>query len=344
MSHPIFKAEPFFHSENVLAEGILWDSKTQLLHWVDIETASLYTLDIETKQWSIDKYPESQFLTSIALRKDEPGLVATNRHSMVILPTPTPVSSSPSVIERKSLRTLCTPLRKDVHDLVGFNDGACDPQGRYLAGSMNKMAKNDQVRRGELIRYSPDGTVERLLENIGLSNGIGFSLDHKTMYYIDSQDPTVDTFSYPSTGLPTDRKQFIQPPPPSSPPKRAIFDGMCLDGIGNLWVARWNDGRIIGYTPEGKIICEIHTIGSKSPTICCFGGKDLDKMFIVSAHTSRITPDPVPEGEKEVSKEDLQNMYPHSGDVMMVDFAIGTEIRKVLGEGWKGAERYRFAG
>jgi sugar lactone lactonase YvrE len=53
---------------------------------------------------------------------------------------------------------------------------------------------------------------------------------------------------------------------------QGVFDGLCVDGLGNVWVARWADERIIGYTPDGAVICYIWTKGCKSPTIPCFGG------------------------------------------------------------------------
>jgi sugar lactone lactonase YvrE len=61
---------------------------------------------------------------------------------------------------------------------------------------------------------------------------------------------------------------------PGTPEKaQGVFDGLCVDGLGNVWVARWSDERIVGYTPEGEVICYIWTKGCKSPTIPCFGGE-----------------------------------------------------------------------
>lgn len=166
-------------------------------------------------------------------------------------------------------------------------------------------------------------------------------------------------------------------------PTTGVFDGLCVDGVGNVWVARWKDRRVIGYSPKGEILAMIRTPKAKSPTIPCFGGesfrscqmicridgepispvrdcrlstpsscvyererglparvagsqltqtagKNLDTMYIITAHSSLA------------GDGDIQDQYPHSGDLFKVDFGPGSEMRKVLGDGWKGMDRHRF--
>ena len=155
--------------------------------------------------------------------------------------------------------------------------------------------------------------------------------------YIDSLKMDVRSYDYPAEGIPSTYRTLATEPPPkrgdSAVPPVCVFDGMCMDAQGNLWVARWNDARVIGYSPTGEIIAQILTPGCNNPTIPIFGGKDLDKMYIVSANTSQAGHPP-----------EVQSKYSQSGDMLVVDFGPGTEIRKALGEGWKGAERHRFAG
>jgi sugar lactone lactonase YvrE len=94
--------------------------------------------------------------------------------------------------------------------------------------------------------------------------------------YIDSADQEVLSFDY-SNGALENRKVIATTPPPLAPATDApgVFDGLCTDGVGNIWVARWSDGRVVGYTPEGKIICNINVPGARNVTIPCFGGKTL---------------------------------------------------------------------
>ncbi len=95
--------------------------------------------------------------------------------------------------------------------------------------------------------------------------------------YVDSANDKVESFAYDlSTGTLSERRDVALPPaqPGSdSAPAEGVFDGLCMDGQGNIWVARWSDSRVVGYKPSGEIICHIKVPGCKSPTIPCFGGK-----------------------------------------------------------------------
>lgn len=106
--------------------------------------------------------------------------------------------------------------------------------------------------------------------------------------YVDSVDHEVLRYSY-ATSLPTERTLIATTPAPmgitGTPDKsQGVFDGLAVDGLGNVWVARWSDERIVGYTPEGEIICYIWTKGCKNPTIPCFGGTS----FIPRSYPSRM--------------------------------------------------------
>lgn len=91
--------------------------------------------------------------------------------------------------------------------------------------------------------------------------------------YVDSGDDVVVTFDFDSESNCTNKKLFANPPEAmDDQPTNGVFDGLCMDGVGNIWVARWKDRRIIGYSPDGKIIAYIRTPQAKSPTIPCFGG------------------------------------------------------------------------
>ena len=150
---------------------------------------------------------------------------------------------------------------------------------------------------------------------------------------MDSGDDNIVTFDFDENSNLTNKKLFANPPDAmDDQPTNGVFDGLAMDGLGNVWIARFKDRRVIGYTPEGKIICYIHTPKFKNPTIPVFGGKNLDVMYIAGAHS------------KLANEGELQDEYSYSGDIMKVDFGPGSEIRKLLGENWKGAERFRFRG
>jgi len=139
------------------------------------------------------------------------------------------------------------------------------------------------------------------LTDVGTSNGIGWSLDGKTMCtfrlyipteqadcrvmavdYIDSAVDEISKFDYGvSTGIPSNRRLFAKPPPPldADHPTQGVFDGLTVDGAGNVWAARWKDSRVVGFRPDGSLICHIRCGGCKCPTIPCFGG---EAIFSVS--------------------------------------------------------------
>ena len=91
--------------------------------------------------------------------------------------------------------------------------------------------------------------------------------------YVDSGDDTIVTFDFDAQSKCTNKQLFANPPEAmDDQPTNGVFDGLCMDGLGNIWVARFKDRRVIGYTPEGKVICYIKTATGKNPTIPVFGG------------------------------------------------------------------------
>lgn len=155
--------------------------------------------------------------------------------------------------------------------------------------------------------------------------------------YVDSEIGTVEVFDYDlESGIPSNRRVFVTCPPVlGSQDKRdalGAFDGLIVDGVGNVWVARWGDSRVMVYSPDGSVVAHIRTPGALSPTIPCFGGEDLNTLYIATANA-----DLAGQGE-------LQAQYPNSGDVYSLDCGPGSEGRKALGPQWRGRVRHRFSG
>ncbi|WWC73124.1 uncharacterized protein I206_107090 [Kwoniella pini CBS 10737] len=341
---PIFDAEVLLECQNNLGEGILWDSKTQLLHWVDIFNSQLHSYDPKEKTYSIDKYLNSKCLTYITPKLNDENFLGTFEGNLIELPKPTKPfefieNSNSNLINKKIkinqknyLKIISEPLNKELvlNETIRFNDGGVDPIGRVFFGS---MGQNEKVPKfpGELWQIDLDGKETKILDEVGVSNGLGFSSDGKKMYYIDSRKDQIDIFDYDLlTGKPTNRRKFASSPPPldKENPTEGVYDGLCLDGIGNIWVARWRNGRVIGFNSNGDIIAMITVKGSKGATIPCFGGPNLETMYIATA-SSYLG------GEGDSEK------YPNSGDLYSIGFGPDSPIRKVLGDNWKGAERYR---
>ena len=192
-----------------------------------------------------------------------------------------------------------------------FNDGKCDPAGRFWAGT---MAYENPVNQGSLYRMDTDLSVHKMLDNIGISNGLVWSLDHSTMYYIDTVAYTVRAFDYDiDTGDLKNERVAIHVPREMGGP-----DGMTIDSEGMLWVAHYGGSQVCRWNPETGEVLHTIKLPAKQITACAFGGKDLDTLFITSA-------------AQQLSKEDLEQQ-PLAGGLFSIK------------PGYQGVKAYRFQG
>lgn len=296
--------------------------------WVDIEKASVHTLTGDKHETRT--FPETRYVPAVAgVAGAEDGLVAAFHDRLVHLPSPSS-SSSPEDI--------AILIPEEEKSAVRLNDGACDPAGRFLVGSMNLDGLGISPPLGKLYSVSPSSSggyqVKTLLEDVGCSNGIDWTPDGRTMYYIDSAHPRIDVFDYDaSSGCISNRRVFVTeadlpPLPPASrvPAPMVAFDGLTVDGAGNVWVARWGESRVVCYRPSGEAILQVVTPEARTPTIPAFGGEGLDELWLATASA-------------ELAGQKAQD-WPRSGDVFKLK--IGQEIKALLGGGWKGRARHGF--
>ena len=157
-----------------------------------------------------------------------------------------------------------------------LNDGRCDPAGRFWVGSMFDPAEAGRST-GSLYRVSPDGTAMTARTEVGVSNGLAFSPDGRTMYFADTPRLTVCAFDYdPDTGDATNERVFLDF---TSLPGRP--DGACVDADGCYWIACVFGWAVLRVTPDGKVDRQI-SLPVEKPTMPAFGGADLSTLFITS--------------------------------------------------------------
>ncbi|TNC21935.1 SMP-30/gluconolactonase/LRE family protein [Amycolatopsis alkalitolerans] len=168
---------------------------------------------------------------------------------------------------------------------IRMNDGGCDPDGRFYCGS---MAYSAAPGAGGLYRLEADGSVTTVLTGVTVSNGLAWSPDGGTAYYIDTPTQRVDAFDYSAERGLTARRPLIEIPADAGAP-----DGMTVDAEGRLWIALWGGGAVRCYTPDGKL-AEHVPLPVTQVTACAFGGPDLDELYIT---TSRQTIDPAAQPE-----------------------------------------------
>jgi sugar lactone lactonase YvrE len=158
-----------------------------------------------------------------------------------------------------------------------FNDGACDPAGRFWAGTVTRHVRPGA---GALYRLDPDGTVTVALDGVTESNGLAWSLDAGMFYFIDSgePEPRIRAFGYDlatgELGRPADLVQF-----PGGGP---VPDGLVVDGEGTLWVAIWGAGQVHRYAPDGELLTVL-PVPASQPTCPAFGGPGLDELYLTTA-------------------------------------------------------------
>jgi sugar lactone lactonase YvrE len=155
-----------------------------------------------------------------------------------------------------------------------MNDGKCDAQGRFWAGS---MSEDEVTGAATLYRLDPDLTLTPVLRDVTISNGLAWSADGRTFFYADTPTQRVDAFTVTDEGTLTDRRTVVRLPDGAGLP-----DGMCIDTEGALWVALWGGHAVRRYAPTGELLAVVE-VDAAQVSSCCFGGPALDTLFITTS-------------------------------------------------------------
>jgi sugar lactone lactonase YvrE len=167
-----------------------------------------------------------------------------------------------------------TPTREIwTENTIRMNEGGCDPDGRFYCGS---MAYDKRKGAASLYRLDPDGSVDVVLRDVTISNGLEWSPDGSRAYYNDTDTYRTDVFDYDVRNGLTNRRTFVEMPDGGRP------DGLTVDSEGAVWVALSNASAIHRYLPNGALD-EIISVPAKKVTACAFGGPDLEQLFITTS-------------------------------------------------------------
>lgn len=253
------QAELLHDAKATLGEGPAWDEKTQTLYWVDILGKRIHAWrDGGDQVIQLDEY-----VGCVAPRRDG-GLAATLQASFVTLD----VSRGDVALQR--LHSVTEPATNR------FNDGKCDPAGRLLAGTMDM---NEKSPSGNLYLLETGKPVRKLLDGIRISNGLAWSPDYKTFYYIDTPTRQIRAYDYDvETGNIANPRVAVEVPEAMGWP-----DGMTSDMDGRLWVALWGGARVARWNPlNGQLEAEVSVPGLHTSS-CVFGGPRRDVLYVTSA-------------------------------------------------------------
>lgn len=260
------KPELLVNLGGIIGEGICWDENDKMLYWIDLLDNKIFTYDVNNSTIKIIRVNQN---TGCIRVREQGGLVAGLQNGIFFVDTET---------------GKLTPIVDPERDKPGnrFNDGTCDCMGRFWAGTMSKAldsGSGDLTPQGSLYCLDIDHSITKKLDNILISNGIGYSQDNSTMYYIDSPTREVVAFDFEKeTGEISNKRPIVKIPEEIGMP-----DGMTVDADGMLWVAMWGGGAVVRYDPESGQMLEKIELPVKSVTSMVFGGEDMDEMFVTTA-------------------------------------------------------------
>ncbi|MGW6788217.1 SMP-30/gluconolactonase/LRE family protein [Streptomyces chartreusis] len=251
-------------AEAELGEGPTWDARSGRLLWIDILGARIHTYDPVSGRRSVRTTP--QHVGAVKPRAGG-GLVLNLRDGVGLLDTD------------DSFRWLHhepVPGRR-------ANDAAVAPDGSLWAGTMRY---DEAPGGGSLSRFTGDGSVDLVLDDVAVSNGTGWSPDGSLMYYIDSPTRRIDVFDH-ADGRIGDRRPFAEIEDGAGFP-----DGLTVDADGCVWVALWDGSAVRRYTPAGELDRVIE-LPVPRVTACAFAGPDLTDLYITTARVGLKSPLPL---------------------------------------------------
>ena len=259
LSHT-YHCELALDAQATVGEGAIWHAQAQKLYWVDVEAGRLHVFD--PADASDQAFELGQRVGAVVPRASG-GVMLAVQHGFAAL----------------DLQNGHLTLWSDPEENVTgnrFNDGKCDPAGRFWAGT---ISLDRRPGTASLYCLEPDGSVRTMLRGVTNSNGIAWSLDGATMYYIDTPTRAVTTFDYcQATGQIANPRRAIAVPESLGKP-----DGMTIDAEGMLWIALWDGGCVGRWDPSSGRLLETISVPARRVTSCAFGGPNLDELFITTA-------------------------------------------------------------
>lgn len=277
-----------------LGEGPLWDSKRKVICWIDILQGKIHEYSPEQKTFKTIHL--HQMIGSVAL--------CTNGNFVAAL------QNGFGFINRESgeVKMISNPESHLPNNR--FNEGKCDPAGRFFAGT---MSLSEEPKAGSLYALEKDFVVTKKINEVTISNGMAWSSDHKRFYYIDTPTSEVVSYDYDkSTGYIENKKTVIK-----VSKQEGFPDGMTIDNEDMLWIAHWDGWQVSRWSPAtGQKLTKINLPVARV-TSCTFGGENLEDLYITTA-------------KKDLTEAELQKQ-PLAGSLFVVKNC-----------GWKGVPAFEF--
>ena len=261
-----------------LGESPFWHPQEQRLYWVDIpgKRVARVAVDGLQAQGAVEYWPLNE----------EVGCIAPVQGGGLVL------ALRSGIYRARALGGPLQLLAAAPYDTrkQRFNDGKCDPQGRFWAGSLYEP--KDQAL-GVLYMLDAQGLHERM-GGVTTANGLAWSPDGRTAYWADTAAHQIRAFDFDAArGQLSNSRVFYQATPKpagwawgSATPYGGRPDGAAVDAEGCYWSAQYEGQRLLRLSPAGEVLAEV-PVPAVCPTMPCFGGPDMKTLFVTTARHGR---------------------------------------------------------
>jgi len=258
MTVPTLTAELVLDARVELAEGPLWNADRGELVWVDIPGHAVHFFDPENGE---DRAVDVGRPVGAAAMRESGGMVLA-------------LSDGFGFLDDRTGEVEIVATAWEAGPNVLANDGKCDPTGRFWAGTLTEPAEEGA---SALYRLDPDLRVTKVLGDVTVSNGLGWSTNGDLMYYADTPTGGVDVFDHnEATGDIKNRRRLV-----SVPSEIGVPDGLTVDAEDCLWVAVYGGSCVRRYSPGGELLAIVELPVSQA-TSCAFGGQDLADLYVTT--------------------------------------------------------------
>ncbi len=254
-------------ANDALGESVLWCPRSRRVWWLDILAPALQSFDPRTREHRVIPLP-GRNCGNLALRRAGGFVLAMDGGLHGFDP------------DTGALEFLLHVEGEPPENR--YNDGRCDRMGRLWIGTTDSRHRRPS---GGLYRIGPDRAAARMLDGVTIPNSTAFSPDDRTLYFADTPRHVVWAFDFDlAAGEISNRRVFAD-----LSAGRGFPDGSCVDADGFLWNAQYGGGRVVRYAPDGGVD-RVLALPVSNPTCCCFGGDDLETLYVTSA-AQRMTPE-----------------------------------------------------
>lgn len=256
----VFTGKTLFAEKMELGEGPTYDRTTNTAWWFNILGRTLHELQLDTGTHRAHPLPR---LASVLARVDEKTQAIVMEDGVYLRDLSSGALTLHAAVEADRPENRC-------------NDGRVHPSGALWFGTMGKKAEDGAGS----IYHVARGVVTKLFGDLSITNGICFSPDGATGYFVDTKvNRYMRVALDPATGVPSGEPTVLI----DETGQPGGMDGAVCDADGHIWNARWGEGRVDRYAPDGALVAR-YLLPASQGSCPAFIGPDLDRLLVTSAY------------------------------------------------------------